>query len=130
MGNTSAPAGLYHYGQRYYDPTTGRWTQQDPLNQPGDQNSANRYAYAGGDPIDATDESGTCVGPLVFLAPLCEAAAERAGAVVAERVLPVVYRRLTGPLIKQAVKGAGSSPPEVGTAMKVAEPIVKIACRR
>ena len=36
------PAGLYHYGQRYYDPTTARWTQQDPLNQITDPSQANR----------------------------------------------------------------------------------------
>ena len=29
-GETSIANGLYHYGQRYYDPTAGRWTQQDP----------------------------------------------------------------------------------------------------
>ncbi|MEO8967311.1 MAG: RHS repeat-associated core domain-containing protein [Solirubrobacteraceae bacterium] len=55
-----APAGLIHYGARYYDPATSRWTQQDPLGQPGDPNSANRYAYAGGNPVDFTDPAGLC----------------------------------------------------------------------
>lgn len=43
---------------RYYDRQTGRWTQQDPLDQAGDLREGNRYAYVGGDPINATDPSG------------------------------------------------------------------------
>ncbi len=50
--------GLYHFGARYYDPSSGRWTQRDPLNQAADLRQANRYAYAGGDPINITDPSG------------------------------------------------------------------------
>jgi RHS repeat-associated protein len=52
------PSGLYHYGQRWLDPSTGRWTQQDPLNQAADVRQANRYAYVGGDPVNMTDPSG------------------------------------------------------------------------
>jgi len=54
------PAGTYHFGQRYYDPTTGRWTQQDPLNQITDPSQADRYSYAGNDPVDFGDPSGLC----------------------------------------------------------------------
>lgn len=50
--------GLYHYGDRYYDPNTMRWTQQDPLNQITDLDEANRYAYVGGDPVNSIDPSG------------------------------------------------------------------------
>ena len=47
------PTGLYHYGARYYDPGMGRWTQSDPTGQdPG-------YVYAGDDPINSSDPSGT-----------------------------------------------------------------------
>jgi RHS repeat-associated protein len=42
---------LYHYGARYYDPSTAVWTQQDPLNQIDSLTEANRYTYVGGDPI-------------------------------------------------------------------------------
>jgi len=52
--------GWVHYGNRYYDPTTGNWTQQDTLDAPLDPGNANRYAYAGGDPINNTDPSGRC----------------------------------------------------------------------
>jgi len=39
----------------------GRWTQQDPLNLMASQQNANRYAYAGGDPINLLDPAGTGV---------------------------------------------------------------------
>ena len=45
--------GLYKLGYRYYDPTTGRFTQRDPSNQ--EQNS---YLYTAGNPINATDLTG------------------------------------------------------------------------
>ncbi len=51
--------GLYKFGDRYYDPTTQHWTQQDTVagnfNNP---TSTNRYTYAGGNPIDNWDPSG------------------------------------------------------------------------
>lgn len=50
--------GLYHYGQRYYDPTDARWTQPDPLDQATDLRQANKYTYVGGDPINNTDPTG------------------------------------------------------------------------
>ena len=45
--------GLIKYGARYYNPTLGRFTQPDPSGQ-----EANRYAYAGNQPITNTDPSG------------------------------------------------------------------------
>jgi RHS repeat-associated protein len=50
--------GLVHFGARWYDPTTGTWTQQDTLDSPLDPANANRYAYAGDDPINASDPTG------------------------------------------------------------------------
>jgi RHS repeat-associated protein len=53
------PTGLYHYGQRYYSPNLGRWTQPDPIPATIDQpKNINRYLYAGDDPINKTDPSG------------------------------------------------------------------------
>jgi len=50
---------LYKFGTRYYDPTLGRWTQQDPVRgHLDDPNSLNRYLYAGDDPVNLTDPSG------------------------------------------------------------------------
>jgi RHS repeat-associated protein len=51
--------GLYHYGQRYYDPADMRWTQPDPLDQTGDLRQGNRYVYAGADPVNLVDPRGT-----------------------------------------------------------------------
>ncbi len=42
--------GLYHFGARYYDPTSANWTQPDP--------SGGGYTYAGDDPVNSVDPSG------------------------------------------------------------------------
>ncbi len=51
-------AGWIKYGQRWYDPAAGRFTQQDTLDAPLDHANANRYAYAAGDPINNQDPTG------------------------------------------------------------------------
>lgn len=55
----AANANLYKIGARNYDPTIGRWTQQDPLDQPDDLQNANKYVYAASDPVNLVDPSGT-----------------------------------------------------------------------
>ena len=50
--------GWVHYGARWYNPGTGRWTQQDTLDAPLDPANANRYAYAGDDPVNNLDPLG------------------------------------------------------------------------
>jgi RHS repeat-associated protein len=50
--------GWVHYGNRWYNTTLGRWTQQDTLDAPLDPNNANRYAYAGADPVNNVDPTG------------------------------------------------------------------------
>jgi RHS repeat-associated protein len=52
-------SGYYLFGTRYYDPSTGRWTQQDPVGGSlADLNAANRYTYADDNPVSMTDPSG------------------------------------------------------------------------
>jgi RHS repeat-associated protein len=63
LGNVTN--GLLHFGQRYYDPTTGRWTQRDPLAQIFSPIQADRYLFAGSDPANDSDPSGRatlCIG--------------------------------------------------------------------
>ena len=41
-----------------FDPSQGVWTQQDSLDAPLNPVNANRYAYAGGDPVNNFDPTG------------------------------------------------------------------------
>ena len=49
-------AGLVHMRARAYDPALGRFASPDPI---GVEGGINLYGYAGGDPIDRTDPTGT-----------------------------------------------------------------------
>jgi RHS repeat-associated protein len=51
-------SGLYHFGARDYNPADARWTQQDPLDQADDIVQANRFAYAGDNPVTYADPNG------------------------------------------------------------------------
>jgi RHS repeat-associated protein len=52
-GQGNVPNDLLHYGQRYYDPTTGRWTQRDPKGGTEDL-----FAFSADDPVNLADPSG------------------------------------------------------------------------
>jgi RHS repeat-associated protein len=52
-GYHDTQTGLTKFGTRYYNPDLGRWTQRDPSGRDLP------YAYAGCDPINKTDPSGT-----------------------------------------------------------------------
>jgi RHS repeat-associated protein len=56
----TATAPVTKFGQRYYDAEAGRWTQPDPVEQPGSLREGNLYLYAGADPINLVDPSGQC----------------------------------------------------------------------
>lgn len=60
-GITDPPGGLIKFGERYYDPNTGRWTQQDPIGGSiANPTTINRYPFAGNDPVNLLDRSGMC----------------------------------------------------------------------
>lgn len=45
---------------RYYSSRLGRWSQLDPKEQPTDPVQSDRYSYAGNDPVNRVDPTGTC----------------------------------------------------------------------
>ncbi len=57
-GYRDPETGFYKYGERYYMPDQGRWTQRDPLNQAFKPREANRYVYVGDDPVNLVDPQG------------------------------------------------------------------------
>ena len=46
------------YGQRWYNPTTGRFTQQDSIGRFADPAQGNRYPYAADNPTNNIDPTG------------------------------------------------------------------------
>lgn len=56
IGQHQDPTGLYKFGERYYDPTTGRFTQMDPSGQ-----ETNPFLYAEGNPTNWSDPTGLAV---------------------------------------------------------------------
>jgi RHS repeat-associated protein len=49
--------GLMYKRNRYYDPNTGRFTQEDPIGLAG---GLNLYGFANGDPVNFSDPFGLC----------------------------------------------------------------------
>lgn len=54
---TAEAPGLSFYRNRYYDQTTGRWTQEDPIGIAG---GVNLYGFVGNNPVAYTDPFGLC----------------------------------------------------------------------
>jgi RHS repeat-associated protein len=50
-------SGYQYRRNRYYDPSTGRFTQEDPIGLAG---GMNLYGFAGGDPVNYSDPFGLC----------------------------------------------------------------------
>ncbi|MFG0253172.1 MAG: RHS repeat-associated core domain-containing protein, partial [Phycisphaerales bacterium JB038] len=63
-------SGLLFRRNRYYDPATGQFTQQDPIGIAG---GMNLYGFANGDPVNFSDPFG--LSPCLVTPTLCAAAA-------------------------------------------------------
>jgi RHS repeat-associated protein len=57
-GTYDYSSNLILFGQRWYDPATGRFTQQDALETIGDPSRSNRYEYAASNPTNYVDPTG------------------------------------------------------------------------
>jgi RHS repeat-associated protein len=55
--NGQTGAGQLYRRNRYYDPASGRFTQEDPIGLAG---GLNLYGFAGGDPVNFSDPFGLC----------------------------------------------------------------------
>ena len=62
QGGYQDSSGYDHFGDRYYNPALGSWSQQDPV--PGtiaDPSAGDRYPFVADDPVNEEDPSGACV---------------------------------------------------------------------
>ncbi|HET7463764.1 MAG TPA: RHS repeat-associated core domain-containing protein [Longimicrobium sp.] len=60
MQDAQDASGLMFRRNRYYDPSSGRFTQEDPIGLAG---GVNAYGFAGGDPVSFSDPYGLCPIP-------------------------------------------------------------------
>jgi RHS repeat-associated protein len=58
-----AESGLYYYGFRYYNPSTGRWLSRDPIEERGGKNL---YGFLGNNGINRVDLKGLLSVDLTF----------------------------------------------------------------
>lgn len=58
LRSSSTDNGLTKFGYRWQSSVTGGWAQRDTLDAPLDPTNANRYAFAGTDPINNSDPAG------------------------------------------------------------------------
>ena len=63
LRSSSTSNGLTKFGHRWLFNTIGGWVERDTLDAPLDPSNANRYAYAGSDPINKSDLTGQIVNP-------------------------------------------------------------------
>jgi RHS repeat-associated protein len=57
VANGQGTTGMLYRRNRYFDPNTGRFTQEDPIGIAG---GLNAYGFANGDPVNFSDPFGLC----------------------------------------------------------------------
>lgn len=62
LRSSNSDAGLMKFGYRWQSSVTGGWNERDTLDAPLDPRNGNRYAFAGGDPINGSDPTGLLFG--------------------------------------------------------------------
>jgi RHS repeat-associated protein len=82
-------SGMQYMRNRYYDPASGRFTQQDPIGLAG---GMNLYGFAAGDPITFSDPFGLCPIPTASLQCVISDAIAGARASIAGQVASVASR--------------------------------------
>jgi RHS repeat-associated protein len=120
--------GLMYRRNRYYDPNTGQFTQEDPLGLAGGMNA---YGFATGDPVNFSDPFGLCPICLVVAAEALE------GAVVGGitgATTQIAINKLSGRptwegVAKSAAVGAGvgAVTAGVGSAVRILSAVAKAA---
>ena len=61
MANGQGTTGVLYRRNRYFNPTSGQFTQADPIGIAGGMNA---FGFAGGDPVNYGDPFGLCPNPL------------------------------------------------------------------
>jgi RHS repeat-associated protein len=59
-GEYDRRTGYTHFGERFYDPATTKFTQQDPITKLANPENGNAYQYAAANPCNNTDPTGRC----------------------------------------------------------------------
>ena len=139
-GEWEEDSGLYHMGARYYDPFTARFISADT--QVGKSvfthDAFNRYAYAGGNPVEYADPSGhiaflAVIGIGVLVGALIGAATEFAIQAIEKGVANVDWGMVGISFAIGAISGTVGAFAGVGVAMgltRLALEGVKFAARR
>lgn len=101
-----APGLLYRLN-RYYDPASGRFTQEDPIGLAG---GVNVYGFAVGDPVNFSDPYGLC--PPQFTGKPCSGWVSVFAPRIARRSVPVPLVRSNRIPAGPPASGAGGTRPD------------------
>lgn len=85
-GHGNVANSILHFGARYDDPTTGRWTQPDPEDHLGSTTQPDWFTFAGGNPLNNSDPNGRGIIKDIF-----DAASTGYGCFGAETLVGAVF---------------------------------------